>query len=49
MKVLALQVLAVRIEHRIPPGSPDRTRLELRVFLQKTRVAKPIGTDAQQK
>jgi hypothetical protein len=31
MKVVALQVLTARIEDQIPPGSPDRTRLELRV------------------
>ena len=30
MKVLALQVFTARIEDQIPPGSPDRTRLELR-------------------
>ena len=31
MKVLALQVLTTRIEDQILPGSPDRTRIELRV------------------
>jgi hypothetical protein len=30
MKVLALQVFTARIEDQILPGSPDRTRLELR-------------------
>src|SRR5260370_18891940 len=31
MKVVELRVLTARIGDQIPPGSPDRTRLELRV------------------
>ena len=44
MKVLALQVLTARIEDQIPPGSPDRTRLELRVPSDDYGI-QPIGPD----